>query len=253
MIDLTKCTVTALDSVYTVVSARGRILQMHQRIYHGLSFCTGGKIVYTHQGKEYISDREHAVFLPRGASYQLFGSEAGHFPLINFQCDNLPLDTFLVIPLHNPERYFQDYEQLKAKFLFPNSRLKAISIFYDILQQLVNETAVENPILMPAMRSLEGSFSDSTLSNATLAEACGISEAYFRRLFKAQTGLSPKQYLLDIRINHAKQLLCDNAQPIARIAEYCGFTNPYHFSRAFHSRTGLTPSDYRTQYTQQLL
>ena len=53
--------------------------------------------------------------------------------------------------------------------------------------------------------------------------------------------------ILDIRIGKAKQLLADGTQKISAVSEACGFSNPYHFCRAFKQRTGLTPSQYMQQ------
>ena len=94
MPDLSAITVTELIDAVTVPSAKGRHFKMNCRKSFALSFCISGKITYYHRGQEFISDRDHAVLLPRGAAYTLYGNEAGFFPLMDFQSDNLPLDTF---------------------------------------------------------------------------------------------------------------------------------------------------------------
>ena len=77
--------ITSLNDVMTVPVSRGYRAQMHVRRQYGLSFCEGeGKILYHHQGREYLSDRDHAVWLPMGATYLLDCRESGFFPLINF-------------------------------------------------------------------------------------------------------------------------------------------------------------------------
>ena len=58
-------------------------------------------------------------------------------------------------------------------------------------------------------------------------------------------GIAPKQYILDLRLESAKQLLSNTLLSVAEVGEACGFPNPYHFSRTFKSATGLTPSVYR--------
>ena len=80
-----------------------------------------------------------------------------------------------------------------------------------------------------------------------LAEKCGISEVYFRRLFTEQYKVTPKQYIIDLRINKAKQLLTDGIFKIGAISESCGFSNPYHFCRVFKEKTGLTPTEFMKQ------
>ena len=245
MPDLSAITVTELIDAVTVQSAKGRHFRMHCRKSFALSFCSSGKITYYHQGQTFVSDRAHAVILPKGASYTLYGNEAGSFPLINFQSDNLPLDTFFLIPLANPESYLTDFEQMKHLLLFSRSQARAMSIFYDMLDRLSREGSAANTVLQPALRYLETSFSDATLSNASLAAQCGISEVYFRQLFKEQFGTAPHQYILELRLRKAKQLLSGSRLSVGQIAESCGFTNPYHFSRTFRQSTQLTPSEYR--------
>ncbi len=68
-----------------------------------------------------------------------------------------------------------------------------------------------------------------------------------RKLFLKQYKLTPKQYILQMRIQKAKQLLEESPFTVAAISEKCGFSNPYHFSRAFKQRTGLTPTQYAAQ------
>ena len=253
MTQLSCCTITELESVQTVVSPRGKVLHMHCRQSYGLSFCVNGKIIYHHQGKEYVSDRNHAVILPKNAEYTLYCSEAGNFPLVNFQCRNLDLDTFLVIPLRSPEGYLQDFSGMQSNFLLHNARLKAFGILYELLHRLSGEVISIHPVLEPAIAYLEQGFADPNISNGQLAEKCGISEVYFRRLFKDYIGNSPRQYILELRIRKAKQLLANSPLPVAVIGEQCGFPNPYHFTRAVRTHTGLPPTEYRSQNQRFLL
>ena len=81
-----------------------------------------------------------------------------------------------------------------------------------------------------------------------LAKQCRISEVYFRRIFTSCYNMTPKQFLIDIRINKAKQLLSEGALKINAVAVKCGFSNQYHFCRIFKERTGLTPTEYMKQH-----
>ena len=92
---------------------------------------------------------------------------------------------------------------------------------------------------------IKSSYSDPALTNESLASECKISEVYFRKLFKEHFGISPKQYVIDVRLERARQLLTEGSVSLAQISEACGFTNQYHFSRIFKERVGLTPSEYR--------
>ena len=68
-----------------------------------------------------------------------------------------------------------------------------------------------------------------------------VSEVYFRKLFLKHMNTSPKQYIIDIRLQKAKQLLAEGVFSISAISEKCGFSNPYHFCRIFKDRIGIPP------------
>jgi AraC-like DNA-binding protein len=80
-----------------------------------------------------------------------------------------------------------------------------------------------------------------------LAKRLGYSYSRFRTLFKRETGLSPRQYQLEIRINRANDLLSCSDQTVSQIADRLGFCSVYYFSRMFRERTGRRPSDVRSR------
>jgi AraC family transcriptional regulator len=88
---------------------------------------------------------------------------------------------------------------------------------------------------------------DQDLKLADIAHLTGMSPFHFSRLFKQSTGLSPHQYLLQQRIERAKQLLKQTDQSILDIALACGFSSHSHLSRKFRQLTTMTPKAYRIQ------
>ncbi len=78
-----------------------------------------------------------------------------------------------------------------------------------------------------------------------IAERIGLSPAYFSRLFKRVTGLTFQEYLIQLRIARAQQLLLEGRLHIAEVARESGFRDPYYFSRLFHRRIGCCPSEYQ--------
>lgn len=85
----------------------------------------------------------------------------------------------------------------------------------------------------------------STTPVHRLAAAYGYSTAHFSRLFHATTGVSPKNYLLEIRFKEARKMLRHSSYAIGEIAEILGYGNTFAFSKAFRKRTGMSPSQYR--------
>lgn len=81
---------------------------------------------------------------------------------------------------------------------------------------------------------------------ADLAQLLDISQFHFSHLFKQAIGTSPYQYLLQQRIERAKQLLKQTNRSIIEIALLCGFNSHSHLSKQFRQLTGMTPTAYRT-------
>ena len=80
-----------------------------------------------------------------------------------------------------------------------------------------------------------------------LSAASLLSKYHFLRLFKLAFGLSPYQYIQDLRIEKARGILSKTTLPVADLAYSLGFDNPQSFSRLFFQRLGLYPTHYREQ------
>ena len=82
---------------------------------------------------------------------------------------------------------------------------------------------------------------------ADLAERAGISESSLASAFRAVTGKSPIDYLIDLRLAHARTLLSTSRQRVSEVAEQAGIPDVYYFSKLFKRRHGLSPLQYRQQ------
>lgn len=80
------------------------------------------------------------------------------------------------------------------------------------------------------------------LSVETIARSMGCSVGHFHRLFRRRTGRTPVALLTDIRIQRAMRLLRESPMQVAEVAREVGYEDPLYFSRVFHRKTGLRPS-----------
>lgn len=78
-----------------------------------------------------------------------------------------------------------------------------------------------------------------------LGEISGYSHIHIMRLFRKETGQTPHEWLTEIRMNRAKELLSTTEDTVERIAAECGFRSDSHFKILFKKLTGLTPGIYR--------
>jgi transcriptional regulator GlxA family with amidase domain len=72
-----------------------------------------------------------------------------------------------------------------------------------------------------------------------------IGYSWFRRMFKNYTGLSPRQYCLQLKIMRAKELLLSTELSVKEISYELGFESIHYFSRMFKQKTGKSPSEFR--------
>ncbi len=239
--------VTDVTGVVTVFSESGKTDSMTDRATYGLSLCKEGRIVYEQNGIEYVSDKSVAVILPKHGSYSIHRRQTGYFPVINFDCKGLACDTVTVIPIEDPDALLTDYERMRKLFFSSEDRLLILSIFYEMLHMIFDRHVPYE--LKSAMAIIKSGYSDPTLTNVSVAERCGISEVYLRKLFDKHLSCSPKRFLINLRIKKAMQMLLERDRSIADIADECGFSSPSHFCKAFKQRMHMTPTEYMRRFS----
>lgn len=245
--DLQNVTVTEIGQVVTVYSPKGRYTEMKNRRAYGLTLCADeGRITYTQDGADCIEDRTHAVILPQGQSYTVRGDATGSFPVIDFYTSEPLCDRVVSLEVRNPDYLVKCFEEIKKLAATGGRRARMLSLLYEMLDSLSEGDSSD--LLRPALRLLHEGESLSGITNQTLAQECQISEVYFRRLFCARMGVSPKQYVLSLRLRRAKQLLAEGNLKIWAVADACGFETDAHFCRSFQKHLGMSPSEYRKKY-----
>jgi transcriptional regulator GlxA family with amidase domain len=80
-----------------------------------------------------------------------------------------------------------------------------------------------------------------------MAREAGLSRTHFSRLFTAETGMAPVEFLMETRLSKAKELLLNSGKRVKQIAAESGFFDAAHFSRQFRKMTGQTPGRFRRE------
>ena len=189
-------------------------------------------------------------YLPKGSSYRVKSVAAGDCYAINFAAELS--DGPFSLRFRNRESLRKCFENaVRAWNGDPARRQHAVRReLYDILLQMQAEAERSYlpkgraALIAPALARIAAGYTDNGLSVADLAAVCGISEVYFRKIFLDKMGVSPKEYIIAMRMEYAKQLLTAGQLSVGEVAALCGYAEVCHFSREFAARVGVSPGKY---------
>lgn len=225
------------------------------RPYHMFIFKLSGTSSYRFpDGHPSLTLPEGSVlFLPSGTAYTAIksGAEESRFILIRFHADLPPLPP-KVFTLPHPAEMQVFFRSLAQRWLFgdPSGRHLCYAMFYELLATITApnardyQTARHKQLLQPGIAYLEQNIFSPDLTVAEIAACCGISEAYFRRIFQRIYNQSPKQYIQTKRLTHARSILeSGDFTTIQSVAALVGYEDSLYFSRAFRKKYGYAPSE----------
>lgn len=145
---------------------------------------------------------------------------------------------------HETDKFDQFQHFLRLLYdlsLAPDSRVLASSAF----ARSVSDTESRRVL---KVKQYVGAHYSEQISLESLSSLVGMSQSAFSRFFKARTGKTVIDYIIDIRLGNAARLLVDTTQNISEICYSCGFNNLSNFNRLFKSKRGYTPREFRTLF-----
>lgn len=128
---------------------------------------------------------------------------------------------------------------------------ECLSLLYKIFADLQKQTYLperQTGTIQPALDHINEHFRAKKIPIGELAERCGISQSYLKKLFIKRFGLPPAKYIIQLKINYACDLLRSDLYNITQVAEHCGYENVYYFSRQFKEYMGVSPKTFAAKY-----
>ena len=131
------------------------------------------------------------------------------------------------------------------------SQADCMSVLYHIYGLLIKCAKQENTPnnqdnrISAAKAYIDEHYGNCTLAISALAEMAGISEVYFRKLFKEKYRISPAKYLISARLGNAKKLMRYDFLSIEDCALQSGFSSAQYFCRVFKKEVGISPGEYK--------
>ncbi len=134
--------------------------------------------------------------------------------------------------------------------LLLNAKLLEILHHLSVLfpsEEKSNNSSKKNILFVQALQFIRNNY-ETDIQISELADSLAIDRTYLHRLFKQELNMSPKEYLTEVRIRKAKELLTNTDYPINTIAQSVGYEDPQQFSKVFKQNTNLTPSSFRRNF-----
>jgi AraC-like DNA-binding protein len=197
---------------------------------------SGGMIVFDHKGRLVKADA-HAEFSLSALGVQLSGK-----PRLRIDA----LDT----SNSKPARNVRLPDWLDSDWIEPvmegSERLGTVVEIPERLysRALLRQSGLPGYKLRRAVDFIQ-SHIDQPILLEQVAQSVALSPFHFHREFKRSTGLTPHQYIVQLRMERAKALLSDSDMPLAEVAAQVGFADQSHFSSTFRRAMSMTPRSYR--------
>lgn len=235
---------------------KGNLYSKYGKNPSGLPYGQEEQIVYIQNAKTqdvFNLESNSFVLFPPGtlhdenhqspSSLIAIGFDAEDFPLVleakQYVDYDLSILTFI-------QKIAEEYTH-KKPFFNKNIEAHLTQLLVEIQRNYNNKPQSSHFNPMKYIKRYIDDYFATDLQIKDLADSAGYSVSRFRELFKEYTGFSPKGYVMNKRIDYAKQLLVKTTLPIKDISYQCGFNDYSIFNKFFVSRTGVNPKDYRKQ------
>ncbi|MEG0152302.1 MAG: AraC family transcriptional regulator [Cellulosilyticaceae bacterium] len=237
-----------------------------------LSIVTSGQISYLIEGKSYLLKEGDVMIFNPNVYHQEFPSISSSSTQLHIgisklfiDCSNQPnfikhIDESPILTLTKYKEEFlscckevekeQRLRQLGHTFLLKSLVMKLIILLY---REMDTETTPptfdsltfdcrDKQTTVQAIIDYMSMYYMNDISLDYISKSMYLSPIYISKLFKEETGSSPINYLIQIRLNKAKELLQTQNLPIKSIAKSVGYEDAYHFSKLFKKYFGISPS-----------
>lgn len=207
---------------------------------------------FVHMDIFYNSNREQSFPTKPG---QLDLTAYAHL-LQNRLNDFSDIDIPVIIQVQHPQQFKDLFLKMIGFWLSgnPYSAFEAQTIGSDLILSIIkaycdtSSSAAPKPQDLNWISSYFSFHLSERISVGEMAKRANLSISRFSKLFLKNFGVSPYQYLLQLRLKHAMELLHTSNLKLHQIADYCGFANEQHMSKAFRKAFGVSPGSARMQH-----
>ena len=218
-----------------------------------LFYIKEGEMLFEYEGRAFVGRAGDVVMLDcrRPHHYKALVRTRFYW----FHYDGNASEAYFAHFLDSCGIFFQEFRKMEEHFVLIHDMMRSESPDEGMMSVQVHRILS----LLYSSIGRYGSLSDSVaraklymdeyymdkISMEQIAEESHMSQSHFFRLFRLETGMTPYNYLMNVRINHAMKMLLETPYSMEEIADQCAFCSSANFIRAFRQNTGITPSKFR--------
>jgi len=221
-----------------------------------LTYVIKGQATYIIDGQRVIVEEGDLICIPKKSMRSAYSDVPSKFECFasNLCMHNLKgEETIIPLPLVSNvgihSEIISQYRRLNETWLsrHPGYVMRVRAHLMIILQRFLAmlvydvDTYQFDPRIKQAIRYITDNYAES-LNISAVAEAVSLNPVYFGALFKKETHVTFRDYLNTIRLNQAEDMLRTGKWNVTEVAQHCGFTDVFYFSRLFKKHKGIPPS-----------
>lgn len=226
------------------ISHDNGVFNVKKRPFSALSYKLCGNAEFEISGSSFSTVPKDILFIPAYTDYKAKYYDNESIVVHMTDCNYTKAESFDLGNKAYIDAMFRDLLCLWDK---NHSANQSKSRVYDILYSLSEEQRLTacNPIFSAAVEYMKSHCFDPDTDINKICDSCCIGRTSLQKLFLSYYGVSPKQYLIKLRMNKALKLLAQSRLSIEETALSCGFKDEKYFSRLFRKKFGYPPSHFR--------
>lgn len=230
---------------------------------HVLQYIVKGKGFYEVRGKRYHLSAGQSFYIIPGeiTHYYPDMSDPWIYRWITFggadADDVLSVTSLVNSPVLPPLELGDIFSALTTDVSTPSARLKNESHLLRLLSFLAEAVPSQNSIsgadyIRIAKRYIGANLDRADFTVSELARTVGLERTYLFRIFKEGVGISIKEYIINKRLEAARDMFDDGVRQVSVVAYSCGYDDPLYFSSAFKKKYRLSPREYINKCKSQV-
>lgn len=194
-------------------------------------------------------------FLPKGENeiYTVEPIENGECIDIFFEADKEISPCAFCMKVKDNKKIAALFKKIFSTWVsrYEGRYFECIALLYQIFAEMQKKTYVckdRYNKIEPAIQYIGENFLKEKISVPFLAQKCGISETYLKKIFIKRFAMPPSKYIIYMKLSHACDLLSSGRFSVSEVTSFCGYTDVFFFSRQFKKYIGISPSEFKEKY-----